>query len=162
MYQAGGPALRFDKDALAELERGSEGPSPTGRPAAPPGSAPADFGGLSMNASVMFLDCPAYMDKTGAVRCGLPAEVEGRYLMRSTDGPLESARIRCPRGHWFNGPIESLTLEEIPAPPPPAQPAEGSSARPHGRLAPNPPQQSEREAIARIKDAPIRRPGPGG
>jgi hypothetical protein len=41
---------------------------------------------------------PAYMDKTGSVRCGLPAEVQGRYLMKSTDGPLESARIWCPRG----------------------------------------------------------------
>ena len=61
-----------------------------------------------MDASVMFVDCPAYMNKTGSVRCGLPAEVQGRYVMRSTDGPLESARIRCPRGHWFNGPLESL------------------------------------------------------
>ena len=49
-----------------------------------------------MDASVVFLDCPAYMDKTGSVRCGLPAEVQGRYLMTSTDGPLESAKIRCP------------------------------------------------------------------
>jgi hypothetical protein len=60
----------------------------------------------------MFLDCPAYMDKQGALRCGLPAEVEGRYTVRSTDGPLESARIRCPRGHWFNGPLESLTWDK--------------------------------------------------
>jgi hypothetical protein len=29
--------------------------------------------------------------------------------MTSTDGPLESARIRCPDGHMFNGPVESLT-----------------------------------------------------
>ena len=65
-----------------------------------------------MNTSVMFLDCPAYMDKTGSVRCGLPAEVQDRYTMRSTDGPLESAKIRCPRGHFFNGPVESLTLTE--------------------------------------------------
>ena len=63
-----------------------------------------------MDASVMFVDCPAYMDQTGSVRCGLPAEVQGRYVMRSTDGPLESAQIRCPRGHCFNGPVESLTL----------------------------------------------------
>ena len=62
----------------------------------------------------MFLDCPAYMNKAGSVRCGLPAQVEGRYLMRSTDGPLESVRIRCPRGHWFNGPVESLTTGERP------------------------------------------------
>jgi hypothetical protein len=65
-----------------------------------------------MNDSVMFLDCPAYMDKRGAVRCGLPAEVQGRYTMRSTDGLLESAKIRCPRGHWFNGPVESLILPD--------------------------------------------------
>jgi hypothetical protein len=62
-----------------------------------------------METGVMFLDCPEYMDKHGAVRCGLPAEVEYRYLAGSTDGPLESAKIRCPRGHWFNGPIDSLT-----------------------------------------------------
>ncbi len=82
----------------------------------------------------MFLNCPAYMDKSGAVRCGLPAEVEGRYLMRSTDGPLESVRIRCPRGHWFNGPVESLVLEERP----------DASVQFEA---------AEREAIARIKGA---------
>ena len=88
-----------------------------------------------MESSVMFLDCPAYMDQNGSVRCGLPAEVEGRYLMRSTDGPLESARIRCPRGHWFNGPVESLTFGKRPD------------------------TAAEREAIARLKGTIIRRPG---
>jgi hypothetical protein len=57
----------------------------------------------------MFLDCPAYMDHQGGTRCGLPAEIEHRYSVRSTDGDLDSAKIRCPRGHWFNGPLESLT-----------------------------------------------------
>jgi hypothetical protein len=61
-----------------------------------------------MDTSVMFVDCPGYMDKSGAVRCGLPAAVEHRYTMRSTDGPLESVKIRCPRGHFFNGPLESM------------------------------------------------------
>ena len=60
---------------------------------------------------MMFLDCPAYLDSSGAVRCGLRAEVRCRYTMRSTDGPLESAMIRCPAGHHFNGPIESLTWD---------------------------------------------------
>ncbi len=60
---------------------------------------------------MMFLDCPAYLDPGGAARCGLPAEVRYRFTMRSTDGPLESAMIRCPAGHWFNGTIESLTWE---------------------------------------------------
>ena len=68
-----------------------------------------------------FLDCPAYMDKSGAVRCGLPAEVECRYTVRSSDGPLESAKIRCPRGHWFNGPIEFLTWNKH----------QGAAAAPH-------------------------------
>ena len=58
---------------------------------------------------MMFLDCPAYLDQKGVVRCGLPAEVRCRFIMRSTDGPIESAMIRCPAGHWFNGPIEALT-----------------------------------------------------
>jgi hypothetical protein len=60
---------------------------------------------------MMFLDCPAYLDQDGAARCGLPAEVSRRFIMHSTDGPLESAMIRCPAGHWFNGPIESLTWD---------------------------------------------------
>jgi hypothetical protein len=70
-----------------------------------------------MNTEVMFLDCPAYLDTGGAARCGLPAEVEHRYTVRSSDGPMESAKIRCPRGHWFNGAIDSLTLRDQPAQP---------------------------------------------
>ena len=65
-----------------------------------------------METSVTFLDCPAYLDRHGAVRCGLPAEVEYRYTVASSDGPLESAKIRCPRGHWFNGTTESLTWDK--------------------------------------------------
>jgi hypothetical protein len=60
---------------------------------------------------MIFLDCPAYLDHDGAVRCGLPAEVERQFTMSSSDGPAESAKIRCPAGHWFNGAIESLTWE---------------------------------------------------
>jgi hypothetical protein len=65
-----------------------------------------------METRVMFVDCPAYLNRTGTVRCGLPAEVEELYCFQSTDGPLDSARIRCPRGHWFNGPLEALVLED--------------------------------------------------
>jgi hypothetical protein len=60
---------------------------------------------------MMFLDCPAYLDHDGAVRCGLPAEVERYFIMSSSDGSAESAKIRCPAGHWFNGALESLTWE---------------------------------------------------
>ena len=58
---------------------------------------------------MMFLDCPAYLDHDGTLRCGLPAEVRCRFIMHSTDGPLESAMIRCPAGHYFCGAIGSLT-----------------------------------------------------
>jgi hypothetical protein len=60
---------------------------------------------------MMFLNCPAYLDQEGAVRCGLPAEVRCRFTMHSTDGPVESAMIRCPAGHYFCGAIESLTWD---------------------------------------------------
>jgi hypothetical protein len=78
-----------------------------------------------METSVAFLDCPAYLDQRGAVRCGLPAEVEYRYAARSCDGQVESAKIRCPRGHWFNGPIELLI---IVAPAPGRRAAPGNEA----------------------------------
>jgi hypothetical protein len=71
----------------------------------------------------MYLYCPAFLDDHGAARCGLPAEVKRSYSMDSTDGPLDSVMIRCPAGHWFNGPLEFLTFkngearawEDIPA-----------------------------------------------
>jgi hypothetical protein len=65
-----------------------------------------------MSTQITFLDCPAYIDTHGKVRCGLPAAVTCRYIMNSTDGPLESAMIRCPGGHFFNGSIESLAYEK--------------------------------------------------
>jgi hypothetical protein len=85
--------------------------------------------GLAVETDVMFLECPAYLDKRGAVRCGLPAEVEVRYSAESTDGPLECAKVRCPRGHGFNGTIESLTWHRRAAGPPTARSrAAGTSA----------------------------------
>jgi hypothetical protein len=60
---------------------------------------------------MMFLDCPAYLDQEAAARCGLPAEVRCRFTMSSADGPVESAMIRCPAGHHFSGPIESLAWD---------------------------------------------------
>ena len=81
-----------------------------------------------MRSQLMFLDCPAYLGNGGAARCGLPAEVEYRYTVGSTDGPLECAKIRCPRGHRFNRPIEFLSLRKLSPLPAPARrtAAEGS------------------------------------
>ena len=88
---------------------------------------------------MMFLDCPAWLDQDGIVRCGLPAEVRCRYTMWSTGGPLESAMIRCPAGHWFNGPIEFLAWESSDKHPqglaaPPPEPLPMPRGR-HGRVA---------------------------
>ena len=33
---------------------------------------------------MMFLDCPAWLDQDGTVRCGLPAEVRWQHTMCST------------------------------------------------------------------------------
>jgi len=64
-----------------------------------------------MHSQATFLNCPEFLDSDGAARCGLPAEA-ARYIISSTGGPLESARITCPRGHHFNGPVEYLTVPE--------------------------------------------------
>jgi len=80
----------------------------------PSGQRSSPKRGLPVDSSVVFVDCPAYRDRHGTIRCGLPAEVEERYTMTSTDGPLESARIRCPRGHFFNGPIDAFYWESQP------------------------------------------------
>jgi hypothetical protein len=136
MYQKPGAALRISKDVLPVWSGVRGCPALPGGCAASARQRGQRNGETAMDASAMFVDCPAYMDKTDSVRCGLPAEVQDRYLMRSTDGPLESARIRCPRGHWFNGPVESLALEERP----------GTAV--------------DREAVARLKGAaPWRRGG---
>jgi hypothetical protein len=74
-----------------------------------------------MSSRMMFLDCPAYLDENTGVRCGFPAEVRCRFIMDSTNGPLESVAIRCPSGHFFNGPIESLCLDLTSVPPESAQ-----------------------------------------
>jgi len=67
-----------------------------------------------MDSGLTFLDCPAYLDKHGTARCGLPAMVEYRYTIRSTEGMLDGAKIRCPRGHWFLGPVDALTVPARP------------------------------------------------
>ena len=63
-----------------------------------------------MESGLMFVDCPAYLDRAGGERGGLPAGVRSRFTLNSSDGPVEAAMIRCPAGHWLTGPLESLTL----------------------------------------------------
>jgi hypothetical protein len=72
--------------------------------------------GATMGADKIFLDCPAYIDRDGTARCGLPAAVEDRYTLGSTDGAVTGVKIRCPVGHWFSGPVDALTIHAAPAP----------------------------------------------
>jgi hypothetical protein len=43
--------------------------------------------------------------------CGLPAGVDTGTSSTPPDGPLENTKIRCARGHLFNGPTECLTCQ---------------------------------------------------
>ncbi len=67
-----------------------------------------------MDQQATFLDCPAYLDESGVVRCALPADVKRRYVARSTSGLVEHVVIRCPVGHLFNAPIEFIRLPTRP------------------------------------------------
>ena len=40
-------------------------------------------------------------DLTPCPECGVPAEIQDRRMLPSTDGPTEHAKIRCLAGHWF-------------------------------------------------------------
>ena len=69
-----------------------------------------------MDSDTAFFDCPAYIDRDGTARCGLPAAVEYRYRLGSTDGAVTAVKIRCPQGHWFSGPVDALTMPAASAP----------------------------------------------
>jgi hypothetical protein len=40
--------------------------------------------------------------------CGEAAEVLDRFVLESTDGPVDHARVRCVRGHWFLLSLDAL------------------------------------------------------
>lgn len=48
------------------------------------------------------------MDLTSCPECGRPAEVRRRFVLASTDGPIEHADVRCIDRHWFALPIAAL------------------------------------------------------
>ena len=105
---------------------------------------------------MMFLDCPACPDEEGTARCGLPAEVRCRFTIRSSDGHLEAAMIRCPSGHWSTGqssPSRGTAGTSTTRPIPevlrrPDSCLKGSHAGPGGRggsVSPDFPEQPEQE-----------------
>jgi hypothetical protein len=47
--------------------------------------------------------------------CGLPAEVLDRFILPSTDGPVEHLKTRCITGHWFTTPAGYRRTPGTPA-----------------------------------------------
>jgi hypothetical protein len=58
------------------------------------------------------------MDTTTCPECGAPAEVTDRFVLESTDGPIEHLRLQCAGRHWFLMSTESLARHRTPAPRP--------------------------------------------
>ncbi len=48
------------------------------------------------------------MHATACPECGQPAEVVDRFLLESTDGPVEHVKVRCIAKHWFMLPTSDL------------------------------------------------------
>jgi hypothetical protein len=51
-------------------------------------------------AAMMFLDCPAYRDQDGTVRCGLPARAARRTARRPNSAP--AYYLGRPAGLWMS------------------------------------------------------------
>jgi hypothetical protein len=60
------------------------------------------------------------MDTTTCPECGAPAEVTDRFVLESTDGPIEHLKLRCAGLHWFLVSTESLARHRTAATPAPA------------------------------------------
>jgi hypothetical protein len=54
------------------------------------------------------------MDLTRCPDCDSIAEVLERFVLESTAGPVEHARIRCIAGHWFVLRAASLASPPLP------------------------------------------------
>ena len=61
------------------------------------------------------------METTTCPDCGAPAEVTDRFVLESTDGPIEHVKVRCAALHWFLTSTESLARHRAAAPPAPAR-----------------------------------------
>ena len=54
------------------------------------------------------------LDLVGCPACAAPAEVVERYVLDSTDGPIEHATVRCSERHRFAVLVERLATPRAP------------------------------------------------
>ena len=60
----------------------------------------------NVNTGLEVVGCPA---------CTAPAEIVERFVLDSTDGPIEHATVRCSERHRFTVLVERLVTHRIPA-----------------------------------------------
>jgi hypothetical protein len=70
------------------------------------------------------------MEITTCPECDAPAEIRGRSVWESTDGPIEHIRVECVRRHWFLMSAESLAAAHREGAPRAAAPVRESARRP--------------------------------
>jgi hypothetical protein len=46
---------------------------------------------------------------TSCPDCGAPAEILDRFILPSTNGPVEHVSVHCVRRHWFLTPVDNLS-----------------------------------------------------
>jgi hypothetical protein len=73
------------------------------------------------------------MELTTCPECGVPARIEQRHVLESTDGPVEHAKIRCLDGHWFFLTVAALEVTAPRATPRAAVPGSPSRRAPTRR-----------------------------
>jgi hypothetical protein len=58
-------------------------------------------------------DATTGLDLVGCPACAAPAEIVERFVLDSTDGPIEHATVRCADRHRFTVLVERLTTPRV-------------------------------------------------
>jgi hypothetical protein len=53
------------------------------------------------------------LELTTCPECGAPAEVIRRFVLSSTDGPIEHVKTRCVTGPWFTSPATVIARGRV-------------------------------------------------